>query len=318
MTSQSKYLNDQRILSHGYKDETLEQTVEAIKERIRRTGDKPHVSVEKQLMIVDELADCPYGQFLLKNQGLDGYWADYMICHPYTGRISGRDPQGRHFTEIEKTLFDKCPSFLATQERSVHFTNIIQKYVRDGVVLASLPCGFMRDLLSLDFSGIDNFRLIGIDIDPNMLNGAKELAEQYNLSAKVDFSQEDAWNLPFENQFNLLASNGLNIYEPDDNKVTQLYHQFFKSLAPGGLLVTSFLTPPLDIDSQSERDIDRIDQNNLLQENIIFADILNSKWRCFRSSSTTKLQLETAGFDEINFVYDNARVFPTVVAHKPK
>ena len=43
----------------------------------------------------------------------------------------------------------------------------------------------MRDLLKLDFTGIENFRLVGINIDYESLGLAKKLAEQYGLSEKV-------------------------------------------------------------------------------------------------------------------------------------
>ncbi|NEQ91131.1 MAG: methyltransferase domain-containing protein, partial [Okeania sp. SIO2G4] len=147
---------------------------------------------------------------------------------------------------------------------------------------------------------------------------AKKLAEEYDLSEKVEFHQEDAWNLPFEDEFTLLTSNGLNVYEPDDEKVTELYRQFFKALMPGGILVTSFLTPSPNIDPNSEWDMSQINSEDLLLSKIIFFDILNVQFTAFRSSYTTKLQLGTVGFDDVEFIWDNARIFPIVTAKKPK
>ncbi|NET78817.1 hypothetical protein [Okeania sp. SIO1F9] len=46
MTQQSQEFNEQRILSHGSKNETLEETIERVKQRIIQTGDKPHVTVK--------------------------------------------------------------------------------------------------------------------------------------------------------------------------------------------------------------------------------------------------------------------------------
>ncbi|WP_371357411.1 class I SAM-dependent methyltransferase [Hydrocoleum sp. CS-953] len=176
----------------------------------------------------------------------------------------------------------------------------------------------MRDLLKLDFTGVDNFRLVGIDIDYESLELAKKLAQEYGLSEKVEFHQEDAWKLPFKDEFTLLTSNGLNIYEPDDEKVTELYQQFFQALKPGGILVTSFITPSPDLDPNSEWDMSQINSQDLLLSKIVFFDILDVKFTAFRSSSTTKLQLQTVGFDEIEFIWDNARIYPTVTARKPK
>ncbi len=92
--------------------------------------------------------------------------------------------------------------------------------MEENIVFASLPCGVMRDLLKLDFTGVENFRLVGIDIDYESLELAKKLAKEYGLSEKVEFHQQDAWNMPFQNEFTLLTCHGLHIYEPDDQKVS--------------------------------------------------------------------------------------------------
>ncbi|MCL2933347.1 MAG: class I SAM-dependent methyltransferase [Trichodesmium sp. MAG_R03] len=190
--------------------------------------------------------------------------------------------------------------------------------MEEDIIFASLPCGIMRDLLKLDFTGVENLRLVGIDIDSESLELAKKLAEEYGLSQKVEFDQQDAFKLSFEDEFTLLTSNGLNIYEPDDKKVTELYQQFFKTLMPGGILVTSFLTPSPNIDPNSEWDMSQINSEYLLLSKIMMFDILDVNITAFRSSLTTKLQLETVGFNEIEFVFDNARMYPTVVGRKPK
>ncbi|MGK7877157.1 MAG: class I SAM-dependent methyltransferase [Xenococcaceae cyanobacterium] len=318
MSKPSQAKNKQRLLSHGETYETLKQTIERIKARIHHQEKQPDVTVEEQLRIVDELASFPFGQFLLQNRGWDGYWTDYTIKHPYNGRISGKDSQGRPLTELEKMLLDKFPAVIATQQRAVHFQKVIQQYITSGAILASVPCGLMRDLLGRDFTGVENFRLVGIDLDPKSLEGAKQLAEQYGLSSSVEFYQEDAWNLPFQERFTLLTSNGLNIYEPDDEKVTHLYKQFFKSLVPGGILVTSFLTPPPQSDPNSEWQMNQIDPDALQKQKIVFHDVLNVKFQCYRNASTIQLQLQNAGFDEMEFIWDDACIFPTVVAHKPR
>ncbi|NEP71979.1 MAG: class I SAM-dependent methyltransferase [Okeania sp. SIO2G4] len=319
MTQQSQEFNQQRTLSHGKKNETIEETIEKVKQRIIETGDKPHVTVARQLELLNELVGFPLGQFLLQNGGLNGYWTDYILEHQFQGRVTGIDTEGRSLTKFEKYFLDKTPTFLATQERYIYFGKIIQNYVQDDVVLASLPCGVMRDLLKLDFTGVENFRLVGIDIDYESLELAKKLAEEYDLSEKVEFHQEDAWNLPFEDEFTLLTSNGLNVYEPDDEKVTELYRQFFKALIPGGILVTSFVTIPPNIDPNSEWNMSQLNQDDLLLLKIVFGDIiLSQKVTGFRSSLTTKLQLQTVGFDEIELIRDNANICPTVVARKPK
>jgi SAM-dependent methyltransferase len=168
----------------------------------------------------------------------------------------------------------------------------------------------MGDLLKIDYSNCNNFRLTGADIDPQAIEDAGHLAEEYNLSDSIELYQSDAWDIPFQNRFTLLTSNGLNIYEPDDENVTRLYGKFFDALKPGGILVSSFITP------QSEWNFQYIDENCATLRKIIFFDVLDVKWGCFRSSGQTEDQLRSAGFRDIKFIYDDDRVFPTVTAKK--
>jgi len=132
----------------------------------------------------------------------------------------------------------------------------------------------------------------------------------------VKLHQGDAWKMTFKNEFDLISSNGLNIYEPDDERVTQLYQAFYNALKPGGKLVTSFLTPPPTLSNSCEWDMAAINQADLLKQKIIFVDILEAKWQCFRTSTQTQLRLESVGFEQIEFIYDKARLFPTVIAYK--
>ena len=114
----------------------------------------------------------------------------------------------------------------------------------------------------------------------------------------------------------MISSNGLNIYEPDDQKVTQLYKAFYDALKPGGKLVTSFLTMSPQMSDQFEWNMSEINQDDLLLQKTIFADIIQSKWQCYRSTQKTQQQLESRGFKDIHFIYDRAKIFPTVVAVK--
>ena len=90
--------------------------------------------------------------------------------------------------------------------------------------------------------------------------------------------------MTFKDEFTLLTSNGLNVYEADDDKVTGLYQQFFKVLMLGSILVTSFLTPSPNIDPNSEWDMSQINSEDLLLSKIIMFYILDIKFTVFRSS----------------------------------
>lgn len=298
------------LLSHQVSPEKFDIIFDKTRKRILEKGDQYHVTVSKQLELLDQLSQFDFGRFLLQNQGLNGYWTHYALLHPQQGRITEKNNQGAPFSELEKFMLDKSPVFLATQERFEIFLNENQKLVTNNANLACIPCGMMGELLYLNFDAIQNIKLTGIDYDKNTLHDAKSLAEQKHLSKYTELMQKDAWNLNINNEFDLISSNGLNIYEPDDNKVTQLYQQFYAALKSNGKLVTSFLSDP------SEWDMSKINQDDLLLQRIIFADIIQSKWQSYRSYEKTKEQLAEAGFKEIKFINDIAKIFPTVVAIK--
>jgi SAM-dependent methyltransferase len=196
-------------------------------------------------------------------------------------------------------------------ERFIIFKKEIQKKVTEGCQFASIPSGLMADLLDLDFSQISSFNLHGIDLDSDSLEQASELAKEKALFGHCRFACQDAWNLELRTQFDLITSNGLTIYEADDEKVIELYRQFYKALKPRGCLITSFLTPP-----PTEWDLKKINSQDALMQKIIFADILECKWQVFRSEENVKRQLHSAGFGEIEVIYDDAHIFPTILAKK--
>ena len=114
----------------------------------------------------------------------------------------------------------------------------------------------------------------------------------------------------------MISSNGLNIYEPDDKKIYALYKQFYDALKSDGKLVTSFITPPPTVDKNSEWKIETLNKEHLLLQQIIFSDIIDAKWQCFQSTQKMHQQLASIGFRDIKFIYDDAHMFPTVVAIK--
>lgn len=309
-------MNQQRLLSHAISSEKIEVALEKIIARIKAQGDKPHLTVAQQLEIVKQLAQFDFGRYLIQNQGINGYWTHYMLTYPWFGRNTGKNNRGEPLTEIENFLLNRAPTMLATQQRFEIFLKENQKQIKNNAKLACIPCGMMGELLYLNFANIENVHLIGLDYDAETLRDAAVLAEHQGLTKHVTFMQQDAWELNSRDAFDLISSNGLTIYEPDDIKVTELYQQFYHALKPNGKLVTSFLTSPPMPDNNGEWDMSNITQSDLSRQKIIFSDILQVKWQCFRSSEQTQLQLESVGFKDIKFIYDQAKMFPTVVAQK--
>ena len=300
-------LAQQRLLSHAIAPQAVEAFIQKFSKKIKQAGDQAHVTVARQLELLEQLAEFDFGRFLLQNQGINGYWTHYMLTYPWV------KPDVR---PLERYLLERAPVIRATQQRFGFFMRENQKQVKNGAKLACIPCGMMGEFLYLNFKGIDHIELIGIDFDAHTLVQAQALAEKQKCSQWTTLLQGDAWQLKQKNEFDLISSNGLNIYEPDNDKVTALYDQFYQALKPGGKLVTSFLTPPPLLTPYCEWDMSQINRDDLLLQKIIFADIIGAKWQCFRSSEQTKMQLTSVGFKSIEMSYDNAKIFPTVCAYK--
>ncbi|MDC0344639.1 class I SAM-dependent methyltransferase [Alphaproteobacteria bacterium] len=267
------------------------------------------ISKEEALSMFDQLMGFELGRWLLANKGIDGYWTAYVILH---------GPQKSGLSEMENFILHKAPVVRATQERFSIFKKKLQEHMeargtQKQVHMCSLPCGTMEDLLGLDTAKVSAEVLFtGSDLDETSLQLAAQNAEA--AGAKATFEKEDAWELKAENSYDILTSNGLNIYEPDDQKVTALYKQFHKALKPGGVLITSFLTPPPALSSDSPWK--NIDPAAATKQKALFGAVIQVGWQSFRTEAVTRKQLEEAGFEVIDVIYDHQHMFPTVVARK--
>ena len=291
-------------LSHAQRDSTFEEAVNRIVDKVKARGDLPYVSVARQLELITQLSEFDLGRFLLERGGLNGYWTHYLVTYPENDRNLPSNV-------LEAFMLKQAPTALATQQRFTIFKREIQARLHEGISLASIPCGLMSDLLDLDFSQASTFSLTGIDLDPESISLCKQMAEERGLAKHCEFYERNAWELNVHEEFDLITSNGLAMYEPDEERVIALYREFFKSLKPGGWLITSFLTPP-------PWKADAVNFQDALLQKILFADILDCKWQTFRSEVSVKSQLDRAGFVDIEIVYDAAHIFPTIIGQKPK
>ena len=140
-------MSDQaNIISHHRNAVSLENVVKKIKSRILNEGDKPHVSVQKQLALLADLQQFEVGRFLIHNRGINGFWTDYILTHPERGRKTGRNFSGALFSDLEKFLLDRAPTMLATQQRFKIFLRENQKCVCENASLACIPSGLMGEL----------------------------------------------------------------------------------------------------------------------------------------------------------------------------
>jgi SAM-dependent methyltransferase len=257
----------------------------------------PTLPVEEELSMLRELSQFDLGRFLLESKGLNGHWTAYLILEA---------PKKVLNNSLEQWLVHKAPAVVATRERFSIFQREIQKLSQPGASFASIPCGTMDDLLTLETTEL---KLVGIDFDPKSTEEAQSKAVTFGKAAQCRFQVKDAWNLQIHEEFDLVTSNGLNIYEPDDNRVIELYRQFCNALKPGGTLVTSFLTPPSVWKNYSKDDA--------LKQKALFGDVIQAKWQTkFRFDAETRAQLQAAGFTDITVIEDSQGIFPTVVAKK--
>jgi len=309
-------MTEPQLISHDLSRNDMTQSVSGITERIQERGDLPHVSVTRQLDLLDQLQAFSLGRFLIRNQGLNGFWTHFICMHPEKGKISGLDLDGRPFTDLERSILEEFPGILATQERFNIFRALVKKSAQEGSVLASIPCGIMGDLLLSGLQASQKIKLVGIDLDGEALQQAQQLAGEAELMKETEFRKEDAWKLSSKEEFSLICSNGLNLYEPSEEKVTDLYAQFYQALKTPGILVMSFLTYPPVFPEQCRWDMTKVDLDSYLLQRIVFKEIIGAKWQCYRSEEQTLAQLRRVGFSDIEVTYDKAKIFPTLLAKK--
>ena len=270
-------------------------------------GDVPRLT-EAARALREALTKFELGRFLLENLGLNGYWTSYVLLHPDTGRVSRTSSDGAALTDLEAWILDRCPIFLATQERFRIFKRMTQALIRPAMELASIPSGLMDDLLSLDYSQAPDVRLTAVDLDEHSLENARRRFFGSQQPVQAYFEKRDGWSLDADGRWDFVTSNGLNIYVEDDIRCTELYRGIARSLRPGGHFLVSFITPPDSWKAHSEEDLAR--------QRLLFTEVVPVKWQCARSESTTREQLRTAGFEVVAVEYDSQRMFPAVLAKK--
>ncbi|MCC4605334.1 class I SAM-dependent methyltransferase [Xanthomonas campestris pv. badrii] len=299
-----------RLLSHSNDPSTQdEQALTAVRARLLRDEAHTPERLDALLCLVDAMSTFELGRFLLHNRGLNAHWAHQMVT--YQPGTLARDTAPM----LEHALFERIPLLVATRHRFGIFQHQLQALLRPGMTLVSVACGFMGELLMLDYRHCPDVRLLGTDLDPQALDGARALARQRGLEHLVSLQLQDAWEAGEPGSADVLTSNGLNIYEPDDARVLALYRVFFDWLRPGGTLVTSFLTPPPQRSDQSPWKLEAVDASNWHLQELLTK--VSPPSVTFRTQAQTLELLQRAGYGDVTFIDDPVGVFPTVVARKP-
>ena len=269
-----------------------------ISQRLSQDGNVDEPTKERLLTYLNQLTEFELGRFFIKNQGaLSGHWTHYII-------LGFTESPSLH--PLEEAIITTAPSVLATRQRFHIFQSLLQKNIQSNTVTCSVPCGVMADLLTLDLNeAVENVRFIGIDLDQTSLDLAQDMAKTKGNNQSCQFHRENAWDLASNHpaEFDLITTNGLNIYEADDDKVTDLYRALCTALKPGGRLIGSALSRP------QEWEMSKIDVNALNLQHAIFIQILQATWSQVRSVDQTTQQLKTAGFESVEIHWDDAHMF---------
>jgi SAM-dependent methyltransferase len=303
MMTISAFASKENIISHNEHNQKIDL---GLYESNIKAQNNLTFSFDDTIKMLHQLAEFDLGKFLLSNKGLDGYWTAYVILH---------GPKQKKLSDLENWMLNDAPAIKATRERFHIFQTQIKKHLNDNMVVASIPCGLMDDYLTLNLSKYNNIKIIGIDLDPSSLEAASKNAQKFS-NPNVELYKKDAWKLGDDSKYDVITSNGLNIYEPNNDKVVALYKNFYDALKPNGVLITSFLTPPPTVSKKSSWKNFNI--QDALKQKVIFGDIIQAGWQSFRTEAQTRDQLIAAGFTNIEFEYDQQGMFPTVIAKKIK
>ncbi len=292
----------------------LDEAIQELKQKFTAKNCFSHITLEEVDFILEDFSRFPLGRHILLSGGSNGMWTDYLISPQE--HLKSKNHTELDLSVIERFFLFNSPAVLAQRELHKKLQKTAQKCVADGKVLASLPCGLMRDLLSLDYSQVSNVSLIGLDIDPDSIEKSKALASSMKI-ANAQWIQQNAWDLNYNNAFDFISSIGLNMYENKKERVVDLYNKLFNALKPGGILFTGILTyPPYLNEKKSDWDVSSIPKFDMHLETVIHRDILNIQWFNFRTLAEAKDDFREAGFTNIQIEPDSRCIFPAIIAVK--
>lgn len=269
--------------------------------------------------LAEEAARSEIGRFLLCSRGLNWRTTDLLFDPVYHEALRAQE-RDRVLPLFDKLAFFIFPLFLATQERAGIHRKQTQAHLRNGAVLASLPCGRMRDLLTLDFTSFAGVRLVGIDKDPEALQGARSFALETlavtPLHGTVEYRLGDAMQAgmttpPSRDEFDLVTSSGLNIYLTDEQCVF-FYRHIYEAMKPGSRFITGHILPP------AEYRWERINRGHWELQAVALTVLIGALWESLvKPKEAVQGQLEAAGFRDVEILPDTQRIFPTFVSRKP-
>ncbi|WP_186644134.1 class I SAM-dependent methyltransferase [Fluviispira vulneris] len=300
------------ILSHkNVQNDNFNNTYQELLKKIKNNN--IDVILQDELIkILDKFKSSEMGRFLIENSGFNGFWTEYMCSYPETKGLGFNVSENKD----ENYLMENLPIAIATQSRYQIFKSEIQKRLKDNIKIASLPCGLMNDILSLNFQDYKNFMLHGIDLDSSSLQQARAISLTKGLTYHCKFTREDAWEINYKNEYDLFISNGLNIYVDNDEKQIEMYKKIHNSLKERGELITSTTVPPPDYNVDSTWKMDKINSEGIRLQTLFFKHFTNFNENTLRTPKQLCSILEKSGFSNFKILPDVLGVFVTIVATK--
>lgn len=283
---------------------------DAIKYSIESGAQNPYASKQELLSLLLQLSEFEFGRSLIEHQSLTRYWRHYIVTYPLLEQNVSES------NALSYEMLNHFPLVSAIQQRHRIVSELLQRTVVNHARLLSAPCGLMEELAYLDFKHIDNIELIGWDEAQKALEQAMGICQSRQLAQWVQLKCVDPWQFNVSGALDAISSHSLTLYEKDQKKVGQYYQDCFAALKEGGIFVSSFLTPPPDLDMECEWDFSKIDAKYLRKQKIIFTQLLNCKWGAYQKTIHVRQLLSQAGFKDIQFFYDDAKLFPVVLGVK--
>ena len=288
------------ILSHS----DFKSIVEAKQEILTRIKHNKIV-----LEVFENLLRSKLGVFLIVNRGLNGYWTDKIVNFPSYSEI-----EKEKYTDFDKYLMT-MPIFMATQQRFLHFKKAIQDISRSKMInVLAAPCGVLPEFYNAENKNINY--IDALDIDKENFSLIEEKYRESKDKSKIRFINLDLLKFDKKNTYDLVVSNGLNLYISNIDILNKMFSILFNSLKANGYLITSFLSLPAVLSDKSPWDMEKINLDLLAHQELIFKEILNVSWANYQSFNEFKALLREIGFQEIRIIWDVQKMFPTIIAQK--
>ena len=295
------------LLTHEHDSQFVDAQQIYTVTRARLVSDRQvsEFELKEHLDLLDDLMAFSLGRFWLQNRRLNGFWYDYVMRRYANQQVSNT---------LEQRILDSLPITLAKRHSYKIIQEFLQSILQENIAIAASPCGVMGDMLTLDYGTLKNFQLFGIDSDFESLSTAASWAIENNLSTVITLIQADTASLDVSKEYHVMVHQGWNVQEKGQASLEEKFSCCFKALKPGGVFVTSFLTPSPDQSKGSTWNMDVIDPKMLRLQNILFSEIIHAPEEVPETLETISETLKKVGFSDVEFIPDASGMVVTVLA----